>query len=357
MGDCWGKRIRLTIFGESHGPGIGIVVDGLPAGLDIDMQQVSREMARRAPGQSQLTTQRRESDEVEVISGMYDGKTTGSAICAIIRNTNTRSQDYSSLLRPGHADWTALLKYKGHADMRGGGHFSGRLTAPLVFAGALAKQALARHGILVHGRITAIAGIKDETIPATQQEFAVASLRQPLAVHNEKAGRKMEDAILQAKNDLDSVGGIIEAVAFGVPGGLGNPFFDSVESVAASLFFSIPAVKGLEFGQGFALAALRGSKANDPLYMDNGTIKSKTNNNGGILGGITNGMPVVARVAIKPTASIAKAQESVDATTMEEATLETHGRHDPCIVPRAVPVVEAALALSLLDCLPCGGTV
>lgn len=350
MGDTWGRRIRLSIFGESHGPAVGIMIDGLPAGEIIDLDAVSTEMARRAPGQSGLSTPRRETDEVEIVSGLYNGKTTGNAVCGMIRNQNARSQDYEPVLRPGHADWTALMKYGGHADMRGGGHFSGRLTAPLVFAGAIAKQVLGRRGITVCGRITAIAGIRDESVPADAQACRnIAQKAFPAA--DEATAKQMQDAILRAKEQQDSVGGVIEVHAFGVPAGWGDPFFDSLESTASSLFFSIPAVKGVEFGDGFALAGMQGSEANDPLFHQNDKIYSDTNHNGGILGGISNGMPVTARLAVKPTPSIGKPQQGIDTRTMKETTIKTHGRHDPCIVPRAVPVAEAALALALLDCM------
>ena len=349
MGDTWGNRIKLAIFGESHGPAIGIVLDGLPAGESLDLALIAREMARRAPGQNTLTTARRETDEPEIISGLWQGKTTGSAICAIVRNQDARSKDYNTALRPGHADWTALLKHRGHADMRGGGHFSGRLTAPLVFAGAVAKQVLARRGIGIYGRIAAIGGIADDT-PAPSPTIYKALAENALPVYREEAAEAMRKAILAAKGEKDSLGGVVEVIAFGVPGGLGDPFFASLESVATSLFFSIPAIKGVEFGDGFALAALRGSAANDALLLENGAITAATNHNGGILGGITNGMPVVVRLAVKPTPSIARPQHSVDAADMTETVVEIHGRHDPCIVPRCVPVAEAALALSLLDC-------
>ena len=354
MGDTWGNRIKLTIFGESHGPAIGIVMDGLPAGLAIDLGPVAKEMARRAPGQSPLATPRREADEVEVLSGLHGGKTTGSALCAVIRNQNTRSGDYNTKLRPGHADWTALLKHKGHADMRGGGHFSGRLTAPLVFAGAVAKQAMP--GVGVYARMAAVGGESFAPPPPVAEEWRKLAAK-PLPVATDADAEKASALILAAKSDGDSVGGVVEVCAFGVPGGLGEPFFASVESVAAGLFFSIPAVKGVAFGDGFALTALRGSGANDAIRLQDGRLVSPTNHNGGVLGGITNGMPVVARLAVKPTPSIALPQPTVDAATMAETTLETHGRHDPCIVPRCVPVAEAALALALLDCMLLQGGV
>ncbi|MDR3206772.1 MAG: chorismate synthase [Oscillospiraceae bacterium] len=323
--NTWGHSLRLSIFGESHGPAVGIVMDGLPPGEVVDLTAVADEMRRRAPGRDETATARRETDAAEIVSGLLDGRTTGAPLCALIRNADTRSADYDTPLRPGHADWTALLKYKGFADRRGGGHFSGRLTAPLVFAGALAKQVLARRGVTVTARALRIAGQTDPELQRT--------------------------AILEAKCDGDSVGGVVEVVAEGVPTGLGEPFFASVESVAASLFFAIPAVKGVEFGGGFALAGLRGSQANDPLYLEEGRVRARANHSGGILGGITNGEPVTARVAFKPTPSIALPQQTVDPETMTETAFAVRGRHDPCVVPRAVPVVEAALALALLDCL------
>jgi chorismate synthase len=339
--NIWGTALRLSIFGESHGPAIGVVIDGLPAGERLDMDAIQHELNRRAPG-GELSSARKEADRPEILSGLLDGTTTGAPLCAILQNTNARPQDYGTALRPGHADWTALLKHGGHADMRGGGHFSGRLTAPLVFAGAAAKQLLARQGVKVYGRLAAIGGI--ESPRADCDEAAYTAIGDGLTP-------QMRDAILAAKEAGDSIGGIIEAAAFGVPGGLGIPFFASVESVAAALLFSIPAVKAVEFGTGAQLAAMRGSKANDALRLSGGRIVSQTNHSGGILGGITTGMPVTVRAAIKPTPSIAMPQQTVDAATLEETTLTITGRHDPCIAPRALPAVEAALALTILDLL------
>lgn len=353
--NTFGTALRLAIFGESHGPAIGITIDGLPPGMAVDLDRIAREMRRRAPGGSDLVTPRKEADEVEILSGLCGGKTTGAPLCGMIRNQNARSGDYPGHLRPGHADWTALMKYGGHADMRGGGHFSGRLTAPLVFAGALAKQALADGGAQVYGHIAAIAGIEDTDPPRTPEAYR-ALLERPLPVWDAASGDAMRAAILAAKAERDSVGGIVEAVAFGLPTGLGEPFFGSVESTVAALLFAIPAVKGVSFGDGFALAAMRGSKANDPLTLKDGAIIAATNHNGGILGGITNGMPVVVRAAVKPTPSIGQEQRTVDPAAMEETTIRIGGRHDPCIVPRAVPVIESALAIAALDCLLQRGT-
>jgi chorismate synthase len=350
--NTWGRALRLSIFGESHGAAIGMIVDGLPAGEAVDAEALAREMARRAPGQGAFSTARREADAVDILSGLKDGRTTGAPICGLIRNTDARSGDYDGRLRPGHADLTALLKYGGYADMRGGGHFSGRLTAPLVFAGAMAKQVLARCGVRVYGRVAAIGGAADETAPGDEAAWqALASLRFPAS---EDAAARMRARIDAARADGDSVGGIVEAVAYGVPGGVGDPFFASAESVLASLLFSIPAVKGVEFGDGFRLADLRGSEANDAFVVEGGAILSRTNHNGGVLGGITNGMPLLVRVVCKPTPSVAKEQRTVDPASMTETTIAIKGRHDPCVVLRAVPVVEAAMAISVLDCMLAG---
>lgn len=322
--NVWGHNIKLTIFGESHGPAIGAVLDGLPPGFAVDWEEVSREMARRAPG-GELATPRKETDQVEILSGLFEGVTTAAPICAVIRNENTRSGDYTpSIPRPGHADLTSYIKYKGHGDYRGGGRFSGRLTAPLVWAGAIAKQILRdTHGIEITARIHSVHGVTGE-----------------------------EDArveILAAKEQGDSVGGVIECEARGVPPGLGEPFFASLESEIAALLFSIPAVKGVEFGDGFRMAQMYGSESNDPMSMEGDKIIFSTNHNGGILGGISTGQPIVVRAAVKPTPSIARPQTTVDIQTGQTVTHSIKGRHDPCIVPRAVPVVEACVALCLFD--------
>jgi chorismate synthase len=347
--NTWGRHIRLSIFGESHGKAIGVIIDGLPAGESIDEERIAVEMSRRAPGGTEFSTARNESDLAEILSGTLNGKTTGAPLCAMIRNNDARSGDYGKAIRPGHADWTALLKYSGHADMRGGGHFSGRLTAPLVFAGALAKQIIGGRGVKVFGRVLSVGNLKDTETPATADEWEKISMARFPA--SEGVRDAMQALILEAKGEGDSVGGIVEAAALGVPGGCGEPFFGALESVAAAMMFSIPGVKGLEFGGGFALTHMRGSEANDELYVEDGIIRSRTNNNGGILGGISNGAPIILRVAIKPTASIAKVQRTVDPEHMTNVELEIKGRHDPCIAPRATPVVEAGLALSILECM------
>lgn len=353
--NTWGNALRLSIFGESHGEAIGMLVDGIPPGEAVDLEAVAVEMARRAPGKQTVSTARKEPDQVKILSGMRDGVTTGFPISGMIVNTNTRSGDYDSKLRPGHADMTAQIKYGGYADMRGGGHFSGRLTAPLVFAGALAKQVLSRRGIAVHARIVEIAGIPDTHPPSSRTAYAALAAK-PFAVGDDAAARQMEAAILAAKADADSVGGVIECVAFDVPPGLGDPFFRPAESVIAGMLYAVPAVKGVEFGDGFALASQRGSETNDPIALQEGKLMTLSNHNGGILGGITNGMPLVVRTAVKPTPSIAQEQRTVDAQTMRETMISIHGRHDPCIVQRAVPVIEAAVAVCILDMLLSGGS-
>ena len=355
MSATWGKKVRYTIFGESHGKGIGITIDGLPPGLILDLDEITREMARRAPGQNPLATARLEKDAFTIWSGFVNGKTTGTPLCAIIEIQDQKSTDYEKLalkFRPGHADYSGYIKYKGFNDIRGGGHFSGRLTAPLVFAGAIAKQLLRQHHIQIGAHIHRIASVSEPLFDAVSisEETLETLTHQTFAVIDPAIGKKMQDCILTAKSAGDSVGGIIETAAIHLPAGLGEPFFDSLESTLAHLLFSIPAVKGVEFGAGFALTQMKGSQANDALYHENGITKTSTNHNGGILGGITNGMPLIFRVAIKPTPSINIEQHTVNSNA-ENVTLVVGGRHDPCIVPRAVPVVEAATAMAILDLL------
>ena len=354
MSGMWGSKIKLSIFGESHGNAIGITIDGLPAGFSIDMDKIMMEMARRAPGKSSLSTLRKESDIPEILSGYFEGKTTGTPLCAIIRNSNTKSKDYSKLkdvMRPGHADYTGAVRYKGFNDYRGGGHFSGRITAPLVFAGAICKQILEVKGIIVSAHINSIGKIKDCSFLESDisDELLNSFKEKELPLINTKLEDEMRQEILSARSSGDSIGGTIECAILGVSPGIGDPFFDSVESTLAHLMFSVPAVKGIEFGKGFDISKMRGSEANDEYYLENGNIKTKTNNNGGILGGITNGMPIIFNVAIKPTASIFKEQNTVNIVTMEETTLCIEGRHDPCIVQRALPVIEAVAAIGITE--------
>lgn len=356
MSATWGNKIKLSIFGESHGAGIGIVLDGIEPGVLLNLEEVYGEMSRRAPGRNALSTTRKESDKPEILSGVFEGRTTGAPLAMIIRNADTRSKDYSKtkdVARPGHADFTGYIKYKGFNDYRGGGHFSGRITAPLVFAGAIAKQILRQRGISIGAHIQQIANVKDDMFHT--QEVTTKLLEEvqqkELPVLNDDCIKKMKDAVAEARGEGDSVGGIIECMVMGIEAGLGDPFFDSVESRIAHLAFSIPAVKGIEFGMGFEFAMQKGSIANDAYYVEEGIVKTSTNHNGGILGGITNGMPIVFRLAIKPTPSIAKEQKTINMETLENTSIKVEGRHDPCIVQRAVVVVEAIAALAVLDML------
>ena len=354
MSGMWGNNIKVSIFGESHGNAIGINIDGLPSGFEIDIDKIMVEMARIAPGKSPLSTPRKEGDVPEILSGYFEGKTTGTPLCAIIRNSNTKSKDYSKLkdvMRPGHADYTGVIRYNGFNDYRGGGHFSGRITAPLVFAGAICKQILESKGIVIAAHVNSIGNIKDKSFLETDinDELLNSFKGREIPLINTNLEASMREEIMNARSDKDSIGGTIECAILGVKPGVGNPFFDSVESTLAHLMFSVPAVKGIEFGRGFDISKMRGSEANDEYYLDGEIIKTRTNNNGGILGGITNGMPIVFNVAIKPTASIFKEQKTVNIETMEETTLNIEGRHDPCIVQRALPVIEAVAAIGILE--------
>ena len=354
MGDSIGSALRLTLFGESHGPCVGAVLDGLAAGIAPDMSLLCAMMdKRRAKGA--ISTARHEADAVRFLSGLYNGHTTGTALCLAIDNANTKSGDYAKteqLLRPGHADYTALIKYGGFADARGGGHFSGRLTAPLVAAGAICTQLLAAKGVTVATHIAACAGIADApfaTDAAALQLQAEALNQADFAVLDSAKGDAMQKAIEAAAKDGDSVGGVLETVILGAEKGLGEPFFASIESTLAALLFSIPAVKGVEFGAGFAFAGMRGSEANDAFCMQNGDIATETNHNGGINGGIANGMPIIVRTVVKPTPSIYKPQSTVDFARKAGASLAIQGRHDPCILHRARVVQDAMCAFGLAD--------
>lgn len=356
MSATFGRNLRMTIFGESHGKGIGLVLDGLPPGTPIEEEFIKEEMARRAPGKNQMSTQRQEKDAFIIESGVFEGKATGTPLCVLIPNSDQHSKDYSLLkdvMRPGHADYAGKVRYKGFNDYRGGGHFSGRLTAPLVFTGAVAKTVLAQKGIVVGAHVARIGKITDDLFnPLGEMAERLQALRIfTLPVLDDGKASLMEAEILAAREQMDSVGGIVEVMAAGMPPGVGDPFFDSLESRLSHALFSVPAVKGIEFGAGFALAARKGSEANDPMTFDKGKVRTTRNNNGGITGGITNGMPVLFRVAIKPTPSIGQPQQTVNVTEGKDTILEVKGRHDPCIVPRAVPVIEAVTAWVLLDML------
>ena len=347
--------MRYTIFGESHGPAIGVVLENVPSGLVLDMEAVAREMDRRAPGKNLLSTARREADAVKILSGLFEGRTCGTPLCGVIENTDTRSRDYQNdLPRPGHADYAAHIRYNGCNDYRGGGHFSGRLTAPLVFAGAVAKQILAQRGIYVGAHIRQIGPVEDErfdpvhTDPAMFQTLA----EKTFPTLSDLAGERMRKEIYDARERMDSVGGAIECAVVGMPAGLGSPDFGcNVEGILSQHLFAVPAVKAVEFGAGFGFAAMYGSQANDPLTMAGDRVETTTNHTGGINGGITNGMPIVFSVALRPTASISQPQQTISLSRQENAELVVHGRHDPCVVHRAVPVIEAAAALAMTELL------
>lgn len=355
MGANFGKNYCISIFGESHGNALGINIDGIPAGTELNLDFISEEMKRRAPGKSELTTSRTEKDEFEILSGFVNGRTTGTPLAMIIRNTNQKSKDYGEIAkkpRPGHADWAGLSRYNGFNDIRGGGHFSGRITAPLVFAGAVAKQILKEKGILIAAHVKSIKDIQDrdfEEKDITQEN--IDRLRNMiLPVLNENIVPDMEKTILKAKEEKNSVGGIVEIMITGIKAGIGDPFFESMESELSRMIFSIPAIKGIEFGAGFNIAKMTGYEANDEMYYDEkGDVKTYTNNNGGITGGITNGMPINFKVAVKPPASIGKKQRTVNIETKKNDFLEIIGRHDPCIVPRIVVVLEAVAAIVVMD--------
>lgn len=356
MSSTFGNKVKISVFGESHGNGIGVVIDGLPAGFKVNMDAVLAQMARRAPGRDKTATPRREKDLPKILSGMLEDTLTGAPLCAVIENTNTRSGDYGNLMtcpRPGHSDYTAYVKYNASNDVRGGGHFSGRITAPIVFAGAVCRQLLAAQGVRVAAHIYSIGNVHDKPFDpvhidgALMERLSLSSF----ALIDRGAEEPMRAEVEDARMQLDSVGGVIECAVTGVPAGFGGPMFDGVEGVIAQALFGIPAIKGVEFGAGFASAAMRGSQNNDPFRIEDGKVVTSTNNCGGILGGITDGMPLVFRAAVKPTPSIGQVQQSVDLTTMQNTELTVNGRHDPCIVPRAVPVVEAMTAIALMNIL------
>lgn len=356
MGSTWGKNIKLSLFGESHGVGIGITIDGLPAGVKLDLDLIKFELQRRATGKNELTTARKEADTFEILSGYFNDYTTGAPLSILIRNRDQQSRDYNKIkdiARPAHADYTGYKRYDGYNDYRGGGHFSGRLTAPIVFAGAVAKQILRDKNIHIGTHIKSIKDLEDRDFceeDLNKENFKKLSEKQlPFLDENlEDLSRKK---ILAAKNEQDSLGGVIECSIIGIEPGIGNPFFNSIESQLSGLMYSIPAVKGVEFGAGFKITDLFGSEANDDIYIDSGKVKTQTNNNGGILGGITNGMPINFRVAIKPTPSISRPQKTIDMKNNTETEFKIIGRHDPCIVPRALVVVEAMAAIGILDFL------
>ncbi len=352
MGSTWGETLKISLFGESHGAAIGCVIDGLPSGISVDEATLKKDMARRAAKSYKLATPRKERDEFSFLSGVFEGRTTGTPVCAVIYNENTRSRDYNKYqLRPSHADLSAFYKYKGYQDYRGGGHFSGRLTAPLVLAGSLCKQVIGKlyPEVKIGARIYSVGDVKDKE--AEEKDYYLDLSDRKLPVFDTNVIEKIFDLVEDVKDRSDSVGGIVEGYILNTPKGLGDPFFYSFESVLSSLLFSVPAVKGVEFGLGFEMARSFGSKVNDALILDGEDIVTKTNYNGGINGGITNGMPILFRCAIKPTASIGLKQQSVDYQKKEEIELEIKGRHDPCIVLRVPVIIEAVSAIALLNFL------
>jgi chorismate synthase len=383
LSSIWGDNIKISVFGESHGLAVGVVIDGLPPGIPLDTRKIDFEMKRRRPGQNIYTTQRTETDKVEIVSGFFNGFTTGTPLCGIIKNNDKRSTDYEdikNIMRPGHADYTGFVRYNGFGDYRGGGHFSGRLTAPIVFAGAIANQYLEQKGIVIGTHLLQIGNIQDESIDSvnvtTKQLQLFRSMSFPVV--NEQVQDKMKEEINAARMECDSVGGILETSIINLPAGIGAPIFDSVESRLSAFVFSIPGVKGIEFGTGFKLSSMRGSDANDEFYIskdkagcstvnlncsdtynreiskntpENNIPRTRTNHSGGINGGITNGMPVLFRTCIKPTSTISKPQHTINIDTMQETEHIFKGRHDPCIAVRAVPVIDAAAALVVMDLL------
>ncbi|MDR2941104.1 MAG: chorismate synthase [Treponema sp.] len=356
MSSTYGRNLKVSIFGQSHSPAIGVCIDGLPSGFKIDLQELGNFLKRRAPGQNSHSTARKEADEPEFLSGLVDGVTCGAPLTAVIRNTDVRSGDYDSLKdipRPSHADFTAYIKNGESRDFRGGGEFSGRLTAPLCVAGGICLQLLKLEGISVAAHIVKIGNVNSQPFdPVNISESEIRRLQKAeFPVLDAQAGERMLAEIETAKKDGDSVGGIIECCAIGLPAGLGDPIFDGVENRIAAALFGIPAVKGVEFGNGFAAVGLRGSENNDAFYIEGNSVRTRTNRHGGILGGITSGMPLIFRAAFKPTPSIAKEQDSVSLSRRENVKLAVTGRHDPCIVPRAVPCVEAVAAIALYDIL------
>ena len=350
MSSTYGEMIRLSIFGESHGAAIGMTLDGVPAGLPVDLDKLQEFLNRRAPGQNNWSTPRKEADRPEFLSGILNGFTTGAPIAAIIRNTNTRSGDYENLKncpRPGHADYTAQMKYGGFQDAAGGGHFSGRLTAPLCIAGGLCKQWLENEGVRIGAHIQWLHGLNDTFFDRLDPQ--ISEIRTDFPVISAYKAERMRQIIDEARAACDSVGGIIECAAVGLPVGLGEPMFGGMESRIARIVYGIPAVKALDFGIGPSVANIPGSENNDAYTIQNGEVRTLTNHCGGILGGITNGMPLIFSAAIKPTPSISRPQQTVNLETGEITTIQIKGRHDPCIVPRAVPVVEAASAIAIFD--------
>lgn len=350
MSSIIGNKLKISLFGESHGEGIGVVIDGLPAGFEINFDYINKQMRRRIPGKSTLSSPRKEDDEYNILSGLFQGRTTGTPLTAIMYNKDKKPDDYNQyILRPGHSDYTGCIKYSNFNDYRGGGHFSGRLTAPLLFAGSIALQILESKNIYIGSRIKSIYNINDDTINTMNIEMIKNLKDMDFPVVSEEKEKLMKDCIINEKEKGNSLGGIAETFIINFSAGYGEPFFDSVESKISHMIFSIPAVKGIEFGAGFKITGLTGKEANDEFKIENNKITTLTNNSGGILGGISNGMPIIFRTAIKPTPSIAHFQNTVNIKEMKNTVLNIEGRHDPCIVPRVIPVIDGSTALVILD--------
>lgn len=353
MNSVYSGNLTISLFGESHGPAIGAVIDGLPPGLDLDLAAIAAEMNRRKPGTSSMATPRKEEDAVDIVSGLFEGRTTGAPLCGIIFTKDTRSKDYSELkvkMRPGHSDYPGSVHYRGFNDYRGGGHFSGRLTAPLVFAGAVAREYLRKEGVEIGSHLLQVYDRKDRPFALGETRETLKALRgERVPVLDKALAGEIEAAIVAAKAEGDSLGAVVECIALGVRPGIGNPMFNSLESRISQLLFSVPGVKGVAFGAGFRFAEMKGSEANDPYEYVGDEVRMKTNNNGGILGGISAGSPVVFTTVMKPTPSISKVQETVNLETRKNDTLQVTGRHDPCIAIRGIPVIESVLAIALLD--------
>ncbi len=355
MNSTWGNNIRLSVFGESHGRGIGVVIDGLKAGVRLDFDKIKIHSARRAPGKNKYSTPRLEADEFELLSGFFEGRTTGAPLCCFIGNTNTKSEDYGkmkSLMRPGHSDYPAYVKYNGFNDIRGGGHFSGRLTAPLVIAGSICRQYLKEvYGIDIYAHILQIKNVCDIPFDTVKPADYSSLYEKEFCTLDDSIAEEMKQVIEAARLDGNSVGGVVEGLVTGLPAGVGNPIFHSVESILSSLLFSIPAVKAVEFGEGCGVALMTGEECNDCYCYEGEKVQCLTNNNGGITGGITNGMPISFKATFKPTPTISKPQQTVDVTAKSESVIAADGRHDPCIVPRAVVVAESVAAIGLLEAI------
>lgn len=354
MSYSFGKNFKVTLFGQSHSEDLGIVIDGISAGYKINKDLIRKNLERRRPGKNKFSTARKEDDDFKIVSGEVEGITCGAQLCALIENKDQRSKDYDNLKdrpRPSHADYPAYVKFKGFNDIRGGGQFSGRMTAPIVIAGSIAEDLLLKRGIKIYSRIKSIGQASDIDINLNKigEEKLCDLKNEDFPVFDNEAREKMQEEILKAKEDGDSIGGIVETFVLNMPAGIGEPFFDSLESVISHAVFSVPGIRGIEFGSGFEAAKMHGSSHNDEYYYENGEVKTRTNNHGGIIGGLSSGMPIIFRTAVKPTSSIAKTQNTISLKDKKNVNLKIIGRHDPSIVPRALVAIEMITALAILD--------